>query len=257
MAVSLPPILTALPELAAFARPVVELRVDEAGPPPSALATKIGGPFPWPSNAPWPSTDLPQLLFGFDPSTPRNRTLVPVLQVLREDVPELPFPESTDVLQLLWSPCWHEGPDGVEQVFALRWWNAAQLVEGRNPPPENPERDWIPPPRRLTRHLRWGLPDRRLVPPRLVEQAEAWLRLQGDEEDDYDAIEAVDGIRVGMPGWVPQLWSLAPGDAVGCHLFTVSDDAWPGLALSRGGGQLHVFENDGRGAFIRDDSATK
>jgi hypothetical protein len=36
--------------------------------------------------------------------------LVPVLQLYARDIPELPFPGQTDLLQLLWCPNWHDEP---------------------------------------------------------------------------------------------------------------------------------------------------
>ena len=68
--------------------------------------------------------------------------LVPVLQLYARDVPELPFPEHTDLLQLLWCPNWHGEPwYGPSPITVWRW--VADVTEPlASPPPPRFEADW-------------------------------------------------------------------------------------------------------------------
>jgi hypothetical protein len=62
--------------------------------------------------------------------------LVPVLQLYARDLPELPFPESTDLFQLLWCPNWHGEPWHGPALVTI-WRRAAEVTEPlptRRPP---------------------------------------------------------------------------------------------------------------------------
>ena len=68
-------------------------------------ASKVGGQILWPENEPWPTCSHAEHL---DDQRP---VLVPILQLKKEDVPELPFPPKKNLFQLLWCPnrCEHDG----------------------------------------------------------------------------------------------------------------------------------------------------
>lgn len=80
-----------LPELAGHARTAVRLH-PRRGPEPPRDGNKMGGTFYWPKDRPWPVCD-------------RHRSpLVGILQLRKEDFPELGFSEREDLFQLLWCP---------------------------------------------------------------------------------------------------------------------------------------------------------
>ncbi|MBR7835274.1 hypothetical protein KDL01_18515 [Actinospica durhamensis] len=60
--------------------------------------------------------------------------LAPVVQFFRRDAPELPFPEGTDLLQILWCPGDHRGALGPQPI--ARWRSTAELehAEAAFPP---------------------------------------------------------------------------------------------------------------------------
>lgn len=92
------------PELEGQSRTTVRLHPRRGE--PAITDSSMGGPLLWPADEPWPSCPAPQThnpSEGFDPLP-----LVPVLQLFARDVPELPFPDGTDTLQVLWCPVDHE-----------------------------------------------------------------------------------------------------------------------------------------------------
>ncbi len=125
----------------------------------------MGGPLLWPAGEPWAScsqehdapfalntpeevrtlrrirarevwTDADQaevsrIHAGHDPSLlPEGpHPLIPVAQLYVRDVPDLPFPEGTDLLQVLWCPFIDiEDQEGSEAV-QLRWRRAGDVTE--------------------------------------------------------------------------------------------------------------------------------
>jgi hypothetical protein len=88
-----------VPEFARLAKTTVRLH------PRSGTAavdhSKIGGLFLWPKGEAWPT-----------PSDTDLVRLVPVLQLRKEDAPELGFPGGTDLFQLLWDPRINESTFG-------------------------------------------------------------------------------------------------------------------------------------------------
>lgn len=57
--------------------------------------------------------------------------MVPVVQLFARDIPELPFPEGTDVLQLLWCPLIHPDDQAYAALPKLYWRDeAAALATG-------------------------------------------------------------------------------------------------------------------------------
>jgi hypothetical protein len=65
-----------------------------------------------------------------DPPVP----LVPVLQLYARDVPELPFPGDTDVLQVLWCPNDHDMPWACPYPITV-WRRAAEVTGSPAQPP--------------------------------------------------------------------------------------------------------------------------
>lgn len=58
----------------------------------SVYKSKFGGHIYWPLEEPWPQCPV------------HNDNMVPVMQLTKEDVPELGFPEGNNLFQLVWCP---------------------------------------------------------------------------------------------------------------------------------------------------------
>ena len=112
----------AMPEVAAYARPAVRLHPRRAE--PTAEQSSAGGPLLWPKQDAWPTC-------ACDHDRPRE--LAALVQLFRRDLPEdlpLPawmFPESSDLLQILWCPHEHEGR--ALPAARLVWRNTATLAD--------------------------------------------------------------------------------------------------------------------------------
>src|SRR4051794_25602761 len=85
-----------LPWLRGREKETVRLHPRRTAMPLPLLSSKAGGKIPWPDDEEWPHCPEHDLPF------------IAVLQLLREDVPELPFPEDMNLLQVLWCPEDHD-----------------------------------------------------------------------------------------------------------------------------------------------------
>ena len=80
----------------------------------SCSESKIGGAVLWPDREAWPHCQL------------HDSDYVPVLQLRAKDIPEIPFPPNTDLLQVLWCPNDHE-ECGYCPKIKLYWWRSESL----------------------------------------------------------------------------------------------------------------------------------
>jgi hypothetical protein len=101
-------IASAIPELEPLARTTVRLhpRRGEC----AADHSKLAGAFLWPADEPWPECEE------------HACALATVLQLRREDVPELGFRGDADLFQLLWCPNDHETVEPVYAPAARVFW---------------------------------------------------------------------------------------------------------------------------------------
>jgi len=227
------------PELAASAKETVRLHPRRGAEPP-ADASKMGGTFVWPADEPWPTCDLPHPDWEFGASgmtqitKPSGGPYVTVLQLRRDDVPELGFPTDTDLFQLLWCPNDHEpwfGP--VCRVY----WRRSAAVE---PPyrtalqPSVVDEDYLPQPcsvdpERVTEYPSpYDLTDEALAP------IYAWERAADAQAVYQYELSVADGTKVGgHVGWIqePQIPSCPKGHSME-HLLTVASaefhgGSWP------------------------------
>lgn len=116
----------------------VRLRPARAGSPLGSSESSIGGTLHWPAEEPWPTCDEHQ-----SPYTA-------VLQLYKQDVPELAFPGNTDLFQLLWCP--NEDSFGADLLtYEVRWRRAAEIAKPReqNPVSSVFDEDYFPRPCRL------------------------------------------------------------------------------------------------------------
>lgn len=158
------------PELADMSRTATRLHPRPGS--PTVHESSVGGPLLWPAGEPWAScalehdapfglttpeevrtlrrirarevwtaeehAEVERIHAGHDPSLmPGGRhPLIPVAQLYARDVADLPFPEGTDLLQVLWCPFIDiEDQEGSEAV-QLRWRRAEEVTEVLEPAPE-------------------------------------------------------------------------------------------------------------------------
>src|SRR5437016_5187010 len=101
------------PILRARARVGIRLH-PRRGPDPGLAASKMGGPIVWPAGEVRPVCNENEVTWDFDrPShqhariVTHNEPYVPMLQLRKSDIPEIPFPGRADLMQLLWCPHYH------------------------------------------------------------------------------------------------------------------------------------------------------
>ncbi|MGW6502033.1 hypothetical protein [Nonomuraea angiospora] len=106
----------------------------------------IGGPLIWPTAEPWPTCARTVLVSGppFDRygwGTTQDRIpespvpMVGVAQFYARDIPEIPFPEGTDLLQVLWCPNERQLDDGWGPIPLLVWRRTEDLTDVLAEPP--------------------------------------------------------------------------------------------------------------------------
>jgi hypothetical protein len=166
-------------------------------------ASKLGGTFLWPGEAPWPVCPAHEI------------PLVTVLQLRADDFPEMPFPPGADLFQVLWCPREHDDvPECRDKPCAMYWadprfyWrNSAAITRPRpdNPPPQEAYYEYVPFPCRL-------LPERVIEYPSVYELP----------EDLVDRIYEWEDHHVGPDGMhacqYERKLSVAPGTKMGGYL---------------------------------------
>ncbi|PYC88069.1 hypothetical protein C7C46_01580 [Streptomyces tateyamensis] len=118
------------PELAPLRRTTTRLHPRTGV--PEVDESSVGGPLNWPSAEPWPHCAERHYGPGDQPTPPGGSALVPVIQLYHRDAPEVPFPDGTDLLQVLWCPFEHDECEPRPQVF---WRSATDVETVSNPPP--------------------------------------------------------------------------------------------------------------------------
>ena len=111
------------PELAPYARTTTRLHPRRGE--PGVFDSSIGGRPLWPADEPWPIR--PGSYFG--PYDEERVPAVLLLQLYRRDVAQLPFPEGTDLLQVLWYPIPHETFGEWDPEAMLFWRDSASVTE--------------------------------------------------------------------------------------------------------------------------------
>ncbi len=223
-----------IPQFAPLAKTTVRLHPRKGEVPVDA--SKIGGVFLWPKDEPWPSP----------PDTDQVR-LVPVLQLRKEDVPELGFRHDSDLFQLLWDPRINETTYGPTP-YAF-WRKRGEVVDAIDvvPSPSNGidvEDDNLPEPCLIYPERVTEYPDVFVVSddmPDLMQKLDASTELQRIAEVDEEIFEEPNvvyqyllstcpGTKVsGYPEWKqsPQPQTCNCGRAME-YLLTISYDEWNG-----------------------------
>ncbi|MEO3821488.1 hypothetical protein [Plantactinospora sp. B24E8] len=216
---------TVFPPVARFARTTVRLHPRRGT--PTVDQSSMGGLLWWPADEPWPTCDGPDDFDHLDhgPAEPEV-PLVPVLQLLADDVPELPFPTGTDVLQVLWCPFDHD-PFSAPRP-ELRWRRRADIGARRQEMPKpdgEADPEHIPDPcvldpERVIEYPGYDLPE--AVWPQIRDTI---TQVERDTGWEYETDLAVaSGTKVGgYPGWtqLPQ-WPVCRCGSTMQHLLTVA-----------------------------------
>ncbi|MFF2013139.1 hypothetical protein ACFVWY_29265 [Streptomyces sp. NPDC058195] len=165
--------------------------------------------------------------------------LIPVAQLYARDVPGLPCPDGTDLLQVLWAP--FEDIEGCSEAVQLRWRSSADVREILGKPPEPvymDQSDHVPAPCVLH-------PEeiREFPPPHVLdEERQAGLRAwaQGRSADYAADLSVAPGWKLG--GWPAHFTFRDPAGADELHcgecggpveaLLTVDSSEWDGATGS-------------------------
>ena len=221
------------PALAGRERVTVRLHPRQ-GREPADDASKLGGRMRWPADEPWPRCFRPHDSyqppdFAGSVRPPDGRPYVPVLQLRRDDVPELGFPDGADRFQLLWCPASH--PDLYAPAVRVSWWSADDLapVEPPTALPSPDGADYVPRPCVLHPERVTEYPHAFELDRELAAVIEAWEEQAGEATYQYLLCTAP-GTKVGgWPDWMqdPE-WPVCDAGHAMEHLLTVSDTEFDG-----------------------------
>lgn len=138
-------LLAAMPGLASLACRVVGLRPRRGE--PGVRDSHVGGPMLWPADEPWPHCQ------DADHGPAAAAPMVSVAQLYAADVPEIAFPQDTDVVQIVWCPEPHRLPEPAFQGKNCRvlWRRSSDVLyrPGTQPDPWehwDAQRDEVPRP---------------------------------------------------------------------------------------------------------------
>ncbi len=206
-----------VPEIAELAKVTVRLH-PRPGPEPAVNASKLGGRFLWPADEEWPrcteaeppQDGWPLDLETLEPPTDLSMRLhehfyVPILQLRRDEFPELQFPEGKDLFQLLWCPndhFWQMAP--VCKVF----WRAEAKVGKLRPDMPQPapvEQEYLPRPCELHPERVVEYPHQSDLPEAINDVIEQWeSTLDGQQGGVYFyELSTATGTKLGgHPRWI-------------------------------------------------------
>lgn len=220
------------PELAPYARTTTRLHPRRGE--PSVHDSSLGGPLLWPADEPWPIQ--PGSYFGPFDDTPVPA--VPLLQLYRRDVAQLPFPKGADLLQLLWYPIEHATTDSGDPEIMMLWRDSASVTDALSDVPrDDSDYPYVPLPCVL--HPEPGVVE---YPSRNADLPEGWdrSRLDGFEEESgwgaFYTLFVASGVKVG--GWPSfcqePVWPDCPdcGRRMEC-LLTLQEREWDGEGWKR------------------------
>ncbi|GLY51202.1 hypothetical protein [Lentzea sp. NBRC 102530] len=186
-----------IPGIEAWERPVVVLNPVPGA--PTAADSHLGGPLLWPADEPWPWCESGHS--GYVQVQDCENDRVPhfaAAQFYRRDFPELPFPDGTDLLQVLFCPLYHRanGGPGVRLHWRASGSVGAVLTDVPAPALREPEffpRPMVFEPERTTEYP---------APDELPEEMVATFSFLQDPDDHDDHDEWPDlarGSKIG--GW--------------------------------------------------------
>jgi hypothetical protein len=263
-------ITAVFPELAGLARTAFRLHPRPGQ--PGVQDSSLGGPLLWPADEPWPacttahegSREVPvppevttwaeatewalkngagvalhpdgSITTRVSDSRPPDHPspLISVLQLYAGDVPDLPFPDGTDLLQVLWCPNEHGLPWSGPRPEAF-WRRAADVTSVLRHPPRPvfddglSAKNYDPVPCLLHPEPVTEYPDSEDLPAVLGQRLEEW-----DSRDDdaashlyWSALSTAPGTKaLGYPRWVqgPRPPECAQCGQVMTHLVTIASE---------------------------------
>jgi hypothetical protein len=265
-----PPILDVLkdfPELAPLAKTTVRLhpRLAADG---SVDSSKLGGTFLWPLDEPWPAYDEAKVARWLFQPSPTEQYITemelkngkradqvgpippgtsipfaPILQLRAADFPEMPFPQGTDLFQLLWFPYCVEVPPRADPDGRLHhrvyWRNSRQVSKRRtaNPPMVERHSGWFARPSRFHPERVVEYPNSQDLDPKLERRIDRWKAVRkiehaGDTPIDFYDWECSVCPSTKVGGYV--CWQQDKEVPIcSCkremtHLLTVADGEWGG-----------------------------
>ncbi len=134
------------PELAPYRRETVRLHPRPGA--PACTDSSVGGPLLWPAAEPWPVCTEEHYEYGLGGPALHEAgvPLLPIVQVRRDEAPGVPYPEGTDLLQVLWCPYGHG--EYCYPLPRVHWRDSAAVGEVRPTPDPDPglDADWYPDP---------------------------------------------------------------------------------------------------------------
>ncbi|GAB2848164.1 hypothetical protein GCM10022221_54380 [Actinocorallia aurea] len=219
-----------VPELAELARTTVRLHPRPGT--PEVHESSAGGPLLWPAGEPWPHcADLDRHEELSAPVPTRPVPLVPVLQLFAADVPELPFPDGADVLQVLWCP--HDHREDYAPAVTLRWRDAAAVTGPITSPPERTEQaeeDYLPVPCVLSPERVREYPDYSELPDDLQDRVRGIKDDPSHEWSYHYHLSTAPGWKVG--GWPASCQDVLRPDCAAGHpmeyLLTIASGEFDG-----------------------------
>ncbi|MEU6275298.1 DUF1963 domain-containing protein [Streptomyces populi] len=236
-----------IPELAVLGRRTT-LLLPKSG-SPEVRESSLGGPMLWPADEPWPSCGQSGHWAWPNEKTPAGTVpMVPVVQLFARDVPELPFPEGLDVLQLVWCPLIHPHDQACAALPRLYWRNEADvLTTGRLqeiPAPQEGEyeEEFMPnpctvSPTSVVEYPNWDLPRklRQTLQPRIEELEERF-------DMEYTRLACALQNKVGgYPAWnQPPDWPSCDSGHRMEHLLSVTPEEDLDMVMGDLGG-IYVF----------------
>jgi hypothetical protein len=209
-----PPIEMAavFPELVPFARTTTRLHPRPGN--PSGHESAMGGPLLWPATEPWPKCTGPH--YGTIDAVPVPA--VPVLQLYRRDVADLPFPAGADLLQVLWCPREHPAIESGGPKVSLVWRDSATIGDLLDHAPEPFEFFGDLHPRACVVHPEPGVVE--------YPDQDGPIDLSGGDPR-IEAFEADTGLSADATLF------LAPGTKVGGYPRFCQEPVWPECACGR------------------------
>ncbi|MFD5247230.1 DUF1963 domain-containing protein [Amycolatopsis sp. NPDC058340] len=198
-----------IPGLAGLARTAVRLHPRPGA--PTVRDSHLGGPLLWPADEPWPHCGQPH------PSKDQG-PLLAVAQFFGRDLPNLPFPDGTDLLQVLWCPCEHDATHAFGPAVRLVWRRAGDVNEVLDEPPHPTaaEGEFSPKPCVLNPCEVVDYPDVREIPDE-IKSTLSFVDEDGFFDEDSDAYNSWPTVTLGskLGGWA-YFWQSDPWQ-LDCH----------------------------------------
>lgn len=170
------------------------------------MASKMGGLIAWPRDEPWPRCPEDQ------------SPMVPIVQLRKQDVPELGFPQNKDLFQMLWCPRDDHSAEAQYDPIPHFCWRDCRTIGNfweEPPAPVNPETDLCPKECKVHPERVGELPALWALPSGMVENLEQYIGETGSEDLQRFGLDA--------EGSYAAAFGSAPGSKVGGYPLWIQD----------------------------------